>query len=95
MRNKKKKIIYEILHNFMSINNIKIVSFEFHGYFYCIDLTVEYDGCVYKFVHDRGDVYCINNNKTINCYHVERASDVVAELVIAFTNSITDALLTK
>ena len=95
MRNKKQKIIYEILHNFLSINNVKIVSFVFYEHFYCIDLTVEYDGCVYKFVHDRGDVCCISNNKTISCYHLERASDIVSELVITFTNAITDTLLIK
>ena len=94
MRNKKQKIIYEILYNFLSINKIKIISFEFYNYFWCIDITVEYHGCVYRFLHDRGVVHCTSNNKTINSYRVEKASDIVSELVIAFTNSITDALLT-
>ena len=91
----KQKIVYEILRNFLVINQIKILSFDFYEHFYCIDLTVEYNGCVYKFVHDRGDIYCTSNDKTVNCYHVERASDVVSELVIAYTNAITDTLLKK
>ncbi len=97
MKNTKKEqqIIYEVLLNFLSVNKIKVLSFDFYEHFYCVALKIEYEHVVYEFVHDKGDIYCNSNGKLINCFHVEKASDIVSELIIAFSNAITKILLSK
>lgn len=76
------KEIYGKLTTFLSAHNARIVSFTYYPKtFGNIVVTVEFDGTIFEFATDRGEIIC--NNKFIcdNSYHVAGKNDTVDKLI--------------
>ena len=75
--------LYKRLKSFLATYNADIVSFSYYPkIFGDIVITVDYDGSIYEFITDRGEIWCNDRCICDNSYHRAGQCDTVDQLMI-------------
>lgn len=70
------------LASFLSMHHADLISFSYSPeYFGNIAVSVEYEGVVFAFCTDRGEIYCNNEFVCNNAYHTPGRDDTLDKLI--------------